>query len=684
MSLKMKMISLTSLFIFLLIISSSCLQWVEMNQLKKQTDVVVKELHLNSEESVKRKLIQLATEITTHIVVLEKEIDKSMLNAAYTLQQVDSNQTLTKADLKNLAQQTGMTDLYLTDNQGDFTIVTDDSSMGLNLISLAERHKNLLSGEESSIVEPLELKISTGEIFKFTAIPRLKEKGIVKIALNSNIIEDSLSQYIQEGDGVQSLYLTNQSGLVLTENLGEGQASRWKTGETVDDERIKNVIKTSKPILDMESSKAEIYYPIMVDNEVRYVLFAQIDTAPYFLNTNIASTSLKEVQQNLTSTNISTLFLSIVISIVLIVVLIFVIRRSFKPLEVITEHAQRIALGDLAGKELIVKSKDEVGHLASSFNIMVRNLREVIQKVSTDAEHVAASAGELTASADQISNASKHISLTIQEVASGTNIQVKEVEKTDSTIADILRNVQQISANSQDAKEKANETLDKAAEGNREIQTVVNQMYIINETVKETSKLIEELGNYSTQIGQISKVITEIAKQTNLLALNAAIEAARAGEQGKGFMIVADEVQNLAEKSSQSANQISMLISRIQEETVRAVTSMEQVTVEVDSGIGIVNQAGLTFGAIQGAVDEVSSRISGVAISVEPLTIGMEQMAQVINLVREVAEETDSGTQNVSTATEQHLASIQGISIAAVSLTKMAEELKLLINKFKM
>jgi len=314
---------------------------------------------------------------------------------------------------------------------------------------------------------------------------------------------------------------------------------------------------------------------------------------------------------------------------------------------------------------------------------MAENLREVLQKVSFDSQQVAASAEELTASAEQMNSASEHISNTIQEIASSTGKQVQETSDMDHTVTEMLEYVQQISANSLGVTKKARDTSSKAGDGNKAIQTVVSQMNTINGRVAETFQVIEQLGNHSTQIGVISKVITDIADQTNLLALNAAIEAARAGEQGKGFAVVADEVRKLAEQSSQSANQISVLITKIQEETVKAVSSMKNVTVEVGEGIEIVNQAGTTFGDIRSAVDEVNEQITDVSTSVGQLRIGMEQMVEVIKLVKQVSEDTNSSTQNISAATEEQLASMQEISSSAVSLTNMAEELMELIGKFK-
>ena len=685
MSLKTRMILLTSIFIALIIGLNSILQWGQTARLKEQTESVRKELDSNSAKSVKSTLTEQASEISNHLIILEQQIDKNMANAAYTLQQIDSKQKLSNKDLKKIAEQTGMTDLLLTDSKGVFTHSTDSASLGFNLVELDPGSKGLLDGSKEVLKEPLKLKQETGEIFKFLSIPRLDGKGIVESALNAKVFEDSLAHFIQKGNGIEALYLIDSTNLVLTENLQDGQASLWKQGEKVENPEVEQAMQTEKLSLQMTENNAEIYYPVIFDGEVRYILMAKINTKPYFENAALANSALDNTQKDLVSSNTTILTISILLAVVGIILLIIFIRSRFKPLEAINQEAQKIANGDLLVEDIKVNShkKDEISAIAISFNTMAANLRDVINRVSLDSQQVAASAEELAASADSMNNASEHISNTVQEVAAGTEKQVKEVVETNRTVQGMQKYVKQIFANSNIVAEKANETSDKAKMGNEAMQTVVNQMNTINHTFLETSQLIEELGKHSNEIGAISKVINDIADQTNLLALNAAIEAARAGEQGKGFAVVADEVRKLAEQSSQSANQITNLIQKIQAETVNAVSSMQNATDDVKNGIKLVHQTGVTFEGIKGSIDEVSGQITEVSASVEQLTKGMEQMAAVMNLVMEVAEQTDFGTQNVSAATEEQLASMQEIFASAASLTKMAEDLMMLIGRFK-
>lgn len=367
----------------------------------------------------------------------------------------------------------------------------------------------------------------------------------------------------------------------------------------------------------------------------------------------------------------------------MVITFISLYKKTAKPLRNIIELANQIAEGNLRINHMENRSKDEVSELTNAMNKMASNLRTVIQQVAESSEQVAASAEELTASVEQTNQATEQIASTIQEVAVGTDLQVGSIDKTSQTVHDMSIGVQQVAGNAQHVSITAVQAAEKAEEGRQAINTASKQMNSISGTVNGLARLIDGLGQRSKEIGQIIEVITGIAAQTNLLALNAAIEAARAGEHGRGFAVVADEVRKLAELSAQSAQQISLLIISIQEETNKAVQSMEVAKKEVIDGIDVVNVAGESFTQIDYAVKEVTTQTREVSTAVQQMTAGTEQMVQSLKFITEIAETAASGTQEVSAATEEQLASMEEISTSAISLSKMAEDLQMLISKFK-
>ncbi|WP_035990232.1 methyl-accepting chemotaxis protein [Brevibacillus borstelensis] len=358
-------------------------------------------------------------------------------------------------------------------------------------------------------------------------------------------------------------------------------------------------------------------------------------------------------------------------------------RNIRNPLVKLVANVKEVASGNLRVEPLIIKNRDEFASLTQSFNEMTASLQTLIRQVSTSSEQVAASAEELTASAEQTSKATEQIAVTVQEVAAGTDRQVRSVDEGSRVVREMTASIQHIAANAQSASSTAVQVAELAGEGNQAIQAAVQQMSAIHDSIRNLAGAVEGLGKHSQEIGHIIEVITGIAEQTNLLALNAAIEAARAGEHGRGFAVVADEVRKLAEQSSQSAAQIAKLINTIQEETVRAVDSMQAGNREVQSGIAAVHQAGETFGQIQYSIQDVTEQIQDVSAAVQQVSAHTDQVVEVISLIAEGSDVTADGTQNVSAATEEQLASMEEIAASATSLSKLAEELQDTVSAFK-
>ena len=398
---------------------------------------------------------------------------------------------------------------------------------------------------------------------------------------------------------------------------------------------------------------------------------------------NLLDQGNKETNAKVQSVINIVLTLGIIAIVMGVIIAIYMGRIISTPVTLIANSAEQIAAGDLTIEEINIKNRDEIGNLAKSFNQMAQSIRDMIYQVGANANQVAASAEELTASSDQATQAAEQIDNAMHEVSVGVDKQVQNVEETSQTINEMAKNIQHIANVAHGVSTSAVDASEKTTEGGHAIKSAFQQMDSINQTFTELSNVIKSLGGRSEEIGQIIMVITAIADQTNLLALNAAIEAARAGDHGKGFAVVADEVRKLAEQSSQSAQQISQLISTTQDETNQAIQTMEVVTKEVLSGIGVVNIAGTSFKQIQGSITEVTNQIQEVSAAVQQMAAGSEQIVQAMNFIIQTSESSASAVQEVSASTEEQLASMEEVSSSATALTQMAVELQQIIGKFK-
>ncbi|MCH1640814.1 methyl-accepting chemotaxis protein [Paenibacillus timonensis] len=359
------------------------------------------------------------------------------------------------------------------------------------------------------------------------------------------------------------------------------------------------------------------------------------------------------------------------------------IRMIAVPLDRLTDTTKQISEGDLTKRVDYLNRPDEIGVLANQFQRMVDHLREMIASVRDTTNQVVTSSEQLSAGAEHTAKTIEQVGVAIQEIAVSSERQLSELETGAQGMGEMSRQAGIMSEQVYTVSETMEKTTVAAEEGNSSVLSVVEKMERIQQTVDELGEVIRTLGEHTANIGGIVEVITGIAQQTNLLALNASIEAARAGEEGRGFAVVASEVRKLAEGSEQSAKQIAELIGSVQAEVERAVVSMEDAKQGVQEGILAVDTSGRSFSRIRKAVRSAADKMEGIVAGAKGMTIGTEVAKESIKGNRQVSEELVSKTQTISAAAEEQLASVEEIAASAANLSRMAEQLKVMVDKFK-
>lgn len=314
---------------------------------------------------------------------------------------------------------------------------------------------------------------------------------------------------------------------------------------------------------------------------------------------------------------------------------------------------QEVADGDLTIQATV--SEDITGAIADSVNYTVEELRGLVGRVTKTAEEVTAASDSAQSVSVDLMNASEQ--------------QSREITDAGQAVLAMAAEITDVSRSANESAEVARQSVAAAEQGAHAVENAIKGMNEIREQIQETSKRIKRLGESSQEIGEITELISDITEQTNVLALNAAIQAASAGEAGRGFSVVAEEVQRLAERSAEATKQIGALVRTIQTDTHDAVAAMEKSTQGVVEGAKLSDAAGTALAEIRSVSNRLAELIQGISLATEQQATSANGVAQNIQHILEITENTRTGTQQTADSIKQ--------------LAMLAEELKNSVSRFK-
>ncbi len=301
-------------------------------------------------------------------------------------------------------------------------------------------------------------------------------------------------------------------------------------------------------------------------------------------------------------------------------------------------------------------SGDEMGYVTRSFATMIYMLRTTIR--------------DMLDASNEVADASNQISSSTEEIAAGSQEQMNQANEVTKAIEEMTRAIMDNSKSASETADIAQKARLTAEAGGIIVSATAEGMKRIAQATGKSSEIAQALERSSHQIGEIVKLINDIADQTSLLALNAATEAARAGDQGKGFGIVAVEVRKLSERTMKATKEIEVMIKNIQRETGQAVASMDEGTMEVNKGMKLAEQAGHSLREIVTISQKVTDMIAQIAVSSEQQSTTSEQISQNVEIIHSVTQRMANSTREVASASE--------------GLKHLTEQLQETVNQFKL
>ena len=294
-------------------------------------------------------------------------------------------------------------------------------------------------------------------------------------------------------------------------------------------------------------------------------------------------------------------------------------------------------LSDLAEGDLTVRAtvtEDITGAVADSINYTAEELHKLVARITEASEQM----GQATQDSEGIT----------QRLLISTQKQVGDIKEAEESVRMIARSISEVDTAATKAAEVGVHTLQVTTQGAVAVRNTIAGMDGIRENIQETSKRIKRLGESSQEIGEIVDLISDITEQTNVLALNAAIQAASAGDAGRGFSVVAEEVQRLAERSAEATKQIGALVKTIQSDTQDAVAAMEKSTLGVVEGAKLSEAAGQSLKEIEQVSNELATLINSISVSTQVQTEMADEVAGVMQDIMGVSEQTTEGTRLTS------------------------------------
>ncbi len=647
-SIKIKLIAFFMLFAIVPVIIISSIS----------TSASKKALGDTSEKLSKEMIKQVSTNTST----LFKEIDKSItkfcvtdLNEGNLLNELASNDPIRKFDATRIIDKQILYITGMNKSIGDISLITAEDEVLGNTTQIDHElllsYKNLELGEnalwvkEESQQKIFYIKRVTNLFGKFlgTAVVSIQLDEMIEALEEIELLEDS------------NLSIVDHSGSIIYNNLMQEKI----------DEKVWMAVELKTDFGSMVNHNKLVTYSTLTNG---WKIIAEIPQ--------------KSLTMKIDEVNRFVWLLIAAASIIAVGAGLLVSKSLSSPIIKLMELMKAAESGDLTVR-IKEKGNDEVTRLCTSFNYMIANMRKLLEQTKDVIADTLKSSKVLGSSTEQSVDAFEQLVLSIEEIAEGTTEQAQDVQKSSSAMTLLSKRIQGVMIKSETIflhNKHAKEMIQAATSTIERLNTTMTSSVQISQAIKSR---INELSMLTHNIETVMKLVDDISEQTNLLALNASIEAARAGERGRGFVVVAQEVKKLAEKSKDSMVDIKKMINTIEDKTKVTTDLVEESTDVFDKQEETVKE---TYSIVLNIISNLKNmdvELSDVSTQMKEMQSLKDQMVDKMNNIAMVTEESAACTQEVSAVSVAQKTYIESLKVLADDLNKSMEALNESVQTFR-